>query len=404
MKRICTFLLFSLFISLSAHAFPGNKKVTSVPFEMAGSYVVIKTTINDSSPLNMILDTGVKNTIINELMEDDELNLNKSITDSTRIQGLGNNQGIKAYRSYKNEVKIGKIKFTNKAVLLLPENIFNFTNYTGKKINGILGSDVLRDYIVEINYTKSRVIFYNNNNNTFNVPSGYSSIPAVVSNNKLYITAGYTGIDSVPHSLRMLVDTGAELGSWLFNKSISSMPDKKVYGYIGEGLSGEIKGYYARSVSLCLGPHCISNPIVTFPDSAFTKGLEQETPRDGTLGNQTLKRFNCIIDFKTPAFYLKRNFMFKNKFRYNVAGIEVLREMPHFFITRVHKIWENSPADIKGVREGDLILEVNGMKTFQMNVSEIRDVFETSRRFPLHIVIQRDSEVIDLDLNMNSKI
>ena len=96
--------------------------------------------------------------------------------------------------------------------------------------------------------------------------------------------------------------------------------------------------------------------------------------------------------------------MFKNKFRYNVAGIEVLREMPHFFITRVHKIWENSPADIKGVREGDLILEVNGMKTFQMNVSEIRDVFETSRRFPLHIVIQRDSEVIDLDLNMNSKI
>jgi len=44
------------------------------------------------------------------------------------------------------------------------------------------------------------------------------------------------------------------------------------------------------------------------------------------------------------------------------------------------------------------------MKAFQMNVSEIRDIFETSRRFPMHIVIQRGNDVIDLDLNMNSKI
>ena len=96
--------------------------------------------------------------------------------------------------------------------------------------------------------------------------------------------------------------------------------------------------------------------------------------------------------------------MFKDKFRYNVAGIEILREMPHFYITRVYKVWKNSPADVMGVREGDLILEVNGMKAFQMNVSEIRDIFETSRRFPMHIVIQRGNDVIDLDLNMNSKI
>ncbi len=400
MKRIFTYLLFSLFIC--SQAYPNNKKVTSVPFEMAGSYVVIKLTINNSTPLSMILDTGVKNTIINELMEGDDVPLNKTTTDSTLIQGLGNNQGLRAYRSYKNDLKIGNLIFNNKVVLLLPENIFNFTNYTGKKINGILGSDILKDYVVEINYTKLRVYFYNSD--TFVVPGKYSSIPATVVNNKMYVDALYTGADSVPRNVRMLVDTGAELGSWLFNSSISSMPKKNVYGYIGEGLSGEIKGYYARSVQLCLGPHCITNPVVTFPDSAYTRGLEQETSRDGTLGNQTLKRFNCIIDFKTPAFYLKPNLMFKDKFRYNVAGIEILREMPHFYITRVYKVWKNSPADVMGVREGDLILEVNGMKAFQMNVSEIRDIFETSRRFPMHIVIQRGNDVIDLDLNMNSKI
>ena len=148
MKRLLTSLLLMLLIF--ATAFPNNKKVTSVPFEMAGSYVVIKLTINNSAPLNMILDTGVKNTIINELMEGDELTLNKTVTDSTLIQGLGNNQGIRAYRSYKNDLKIGNLIFNNKVVLLLPENIFNFTNYTGKKINGILGSDILKDYVVTL--------------------------------------------------------------------------------------------------------------------------------------------------------------------------------------------------------------------------------------------------------------
>jgi len=402
MRKIRTYILLTFIISMNLPAFSGNKKVTSVPFELAVRYVVLKTTINDSSPLSMILDTGVKSTIINELMEDDLLSLNKNNTDSTLIQGLGNNRGIKAYRSYKNEMKIGNITFTNKAVVLLPDNIFNFTNYTGKKINGILGSDVLRDYVVEINYTKSRVYFYESE--TFVPPAKYSSITTSYANNKLYVNADYTGNDSISRSVKMLVDTGAELGSWLFDSSISSLPEKKVYGYIGEGLSGEIMGYYARSVSLCLGPYCISNPIVTFPDTTYTKGLEQEIPRAGTLGNQTLKRFNCIIDFKKPAFYVKPNFMYNNKFRYNVAGIEVLREMPHFYITRVYKVWKNSPAEAQGVKQGDLLLEVNGMKTFQMNVSEIRDIFETGRRFPLHIVIQRNDEVIDLDLNMNSKI
>jgi len=402
MKRIVPLLLILILISVNAPAFSKNKKLCSVPFELTGSYVILKIKINDSTPLSMILDTGVRFTIINELMAGDSVSLNKTYTDSTLIQGLGNNAGVAAYRSYKNEVKIGKIKFANKIVLLLPNNVFNFANYTGKKINGILGADVLRDYIVEINYSSLHVNFYKNE--SFSPPKKYTRIQTEIVNNKLFIPADITTTENNTRKVKMLIDTGAELGAWLFDSSISSIHQKRVHGFIGEGLSGEILGYYTRSENLCVGPYCIPNPVITFPDTTYTKAIEQENHRDGTLGNQTLKRFNCIIDFKTPAFYVKPNYMFKNKFRYNVAGIEILKEMPFFFVTRVYQVWKNSPAEAAGVKENDLILEINGLKTFQMDVSEIRDIFETSRRFPLHIVIQRDKEIMDIDLNMNSKI
>ena len=43
---------------------------------MVGSYIVLDTKINQSSKLKMILDTGLRYTIITELFPDDSLDLN----------------------------------------------------------------------------------------------------------------------------------------------------------------------------------------------------------------------------------------------------------------------------------------------------------------------------------------
>ena len=45
-----------------------NRPVASVPFEMVGSFVVINVSVNGSGRLRFILDTGVRNTIITELL------------------------------------------------------------------------------------------------------------------------------------------------------------------------------------------------------------------------------------------------------------------------------------------------------------------------------------------------
>src|SRR5665647_3160470 len=48
-----------------------GKKISTLPFEMVGTYMIVKVKINDSQPLNLILDSGVRNIIITELFPED---------------------------------------------------------------------------------------------------------------------------------------------------------------------------------------------------------------------------------------------------------------------------------------------------------------------------------------------
>ena len=75
MRKVLLFVLCLLFC-IENQLSGKSKLLASIPFEAVGSYVVIRVKINDSSPLNLILDSGIRNTIITELQEGDHISLN----------------------------------------------------------------------------------------------------------------------------------------------------------------------------------------------------------------------------------------------------------------------------------------------------------------------------------------
>ena len=157
MKRLLLFV-FCSFLMVDLHSVNKPKILTSMPFEQVGSYVIVRVRINDSSPLNLILDSGVRNTIITELQEGDRISLNYS--DVKDLMGLGGEAHLPAFYSNYNILKIGKLKLDTKTVFVLKEDVFNLSKHTGTKVNGLIGVDLLKDYIVEVNYSKKRINFY----------------------------------------------------------------------------------------------------------------------------------------------------------------------------------------------------------------------------------------------------
>ena len=400
MKRIFLFFIaFLVLADISATIKP--RKVESVPFEMVGSYVVISVRINDSSPLNLILDSGVRNTIITELQPNDQITLNYS--DVKDLMGLGGGNHLEAYTSNYNTLKIGKIKLKNKSVFVLQNDIFNLSKHTGTKINGLIGSDFFQDYSIEIDYTNKRVRFYEPT--PFDVPKGYGELPITLEAAKLFVELSVVNADSSRQQVKMLIDTGAELNAWFQTISSGSVhiPAKWVQGTIGEGFNGVVTGKYGHIPEIRFGNFSLKNPIVSFPDSVTISGIMTASKRDGTIGSQILSRFNLIFDYNNKKMYFKPNIYFKSKYSYNVSGIEITQITPQLPLTEVMSVWENSPAAKAGILPGDHIIEINGNSAFYMQMNEIRKIFETATNIPMILVIRRGEQELSVTIDMKEK-
>ncbi|MBP9016298.1 MAG: aspartyl protease family protein [Paludibacteraceae bacterium] len=388
---------------LSEQAIFARKLVASYPFQMSGSFIILQAKINNSNPLYFILDSGVKNAIITELGANDEVLLNYKATKT--LQGLGGNDPITTLLSDSNTIQIGKIKLFNKDVFVLPNGFFNLSQELGTKINGIIGYDFFTDYIVQIDYTNKRLKFYRNQLD-FKPPKGYQSIKMNIESQKMFIYLNILETDSAHRKIKMLIDTGAELTAWfqtISNKSVK-MPEKSVHGRIGEGLSGEITGIFARVPQLCIANFCFFQPIVVFLDSSSMTPALIKSDRDGTIGGQLLKRFNIIIDTHNQNFYFKPNYNFKKPFRYNIAGIEINQTNSIFPEIEISNIWNGSPAQASGLEEGDIIKELNNIKVYSLTLTEIRDYFEKPSKKPLLLLIDRKGKHFKVKINMYPKI
>jgi len=394
---ICVFCAFT-----NSSACCRGKKIGTIPFEMVGTYMIVKVKMNDSKPLNFILDSGVRNIIITELFPEDVVSL--SYVNEINLQGLGSGTDLNAFASYNNVIQMGRVKLNNQNVYVIKEDIFNLSKHTGTKINGLIGVDFFEDYLVEINYTYKQINFYLNDG--FEFPKGYRKLPISIESKKMYVQLSVLENDSIHKNVKMLIDTGAELNAWFqtFTANAIHLPQKNVEGRIGQGLNGEVKGKFARIPQICFGEFCLSNTIVAFPDSADIAEIVISTKRDGTIGSELLSRFNSYFDYKNKLFYFKPNASFKNPFTYNIAGIEIEQIIPFIPQTEVLNVWKNSPAEKAGVQIGDQIMELNGNRTFQMQMGEIKNYFEKPSKHPLSITLMRGGKEIRLKIDMNSKL
>lgn len=400
--RILSILVFLICLPFGLYALNGQAKIASVPFQVVGSYIVVEVRINQSTKLNLILDSGVSTTLITELTAEDILTVDYA--EKIEIKGLGAGTGLMAFRSIGNTLSIGKLKIRNHTICVLENDIFNLSQHVGSKINGLLGADFFDGHIVQIDYSKRIITFYKNE--SFVVPEKYTPIPMIVDGNKMFISLPVTATDWTTKNALMLLDTGAELSAWFrsYGENPIKIPDKNIRGYIGQGLNGEIKGYMGRISLINLGGNKLNNPVVSFPDSATIMDAILSSKREGTIGSQILSRFNLIFDRYNNHLYLKPNFNFKKPFSYNIAGIELIQEDLYFKLPIVINVRENSPAERAGVKVGDQILQVNELNGFKSDITEIKKEFEISSRAPLRLIILRGNSSINVKVDMKSEL
>lgn len=395
------FLLWGLLILLlNGTAFGRSRPIASVPFEMSGSYIVVKTRINGGPKLDLIFDTGVRHTIITELHPEDSIDI--QLERRQPIQGLGQGNSVYALVSTNNDLSMGKQHLTDKTIFVIEEDVFGLSAQNGRKINGLLGNTILQDHVVEVDHTASRLRFYRSEG--FTPPRNYASRPLLIEDNKIYLNLTMLDSKGRTRTIKMLIDTGAQLNAWFKTDKDDFLPDRKVKARIGEGFSGEIRGHLARIPRICLEEYCFQNPIVAFPDSSTISDIILNSDRDGTIGSELMARFNYFIDMNKKMLYFKPNGNFKATFSYNIAGIEIIKYQYPIQQYEVVHLWEDSPAVKAGVEINDVLLQVNGRNIYELSLSEVRGMFMRPSRLPLTLLIRRDNKELELKVDMRDPL
>jgi len=408
----------------SSYKLNDNIKSQKIEFELINNVILIPIEVNGVA-LKFLLDTGVSKPIIfNFIKGSDSLKILNS--EKIKIKGLGDGDYIDALRSSHNTFKIGEAINTDQTLFAVFDSRINLAPKLGTPIDGIIGYDIFKDFIVEINYASRYIRLYNPTRYNYKKCNRCEVLDLEFKDNRPYLNANVTIQDKlVP--VKLLMDSGGSDALWLFEDKTKGLvlSDKYFEDFLGSGLSGDVYGKRTKIEALNINEFTINKPKVAFPDSVMVNAVKKFKDRDGTIGGEILKRFNLIVDYSNAKITFKKNNSFNNAFSYNKSGLQVEHDgvrvvmdinveennahirseksntlsvnsivktnrdfslKPTFVI---HNVVKNSPAYWAGVQKGDVILSINSKKAFDLKLNQIVNHFYKKSGTKIKLLVAR---------------
>ncbi len=383
-----------------------SQKKQRLSFELINNLVVIPVYINNKK-MSFILDTGVNKTIIFNLSKNDSIGLLNP--EKVSLKGLGDGESVEAIISRNNKLQVKDAFGNNEAVYVILKDFFDLSSKMGTTIHGIIGYNLLKDFVVKINYKTKKIDFYKPESFKYKKCKKCEVLPIQFYRKKPFVEVNVQldTVNNVQTPVKMLVDSGGSDALWLFENSKAAIktPLKYFNDLLGEGLSGSIYGNRSRIPKLIIGNYEIERPTVSFLDTLSTQNARKLKERNGSIGGNILKRFKVWIDYPNKKITLRKNASFKNDFNYNMSGLDIVyngkqlvkeevikpvsdsfnndiqtnntisfvanytyKFKPSYIIKNVVK---NSPADRAGLQAGDILSSINRKPVHSYKLNEI---------------------------------
>lgn len=437
MKNIYTIILVFLCLTVSCFSqqkfvVQNNKHSDKIKFQLINNLIIIPVEINGVT-LSFLLDTGVTKPIIfNFLNISDSLKIKN--TETIYIKGLGDGESVETLKSKNNILKIGKAIKLNQDLYIVYGSNLNFTPKLGIPIHGILGFDLFKDLIVEINYSGEYIRLTEPSYYTYKDCKSCETLNLEFYNDKPFLNANVKIKDN-PKQVKLLIDSGGSDSLWLFeDDSLDINPKYKYfYDFLGHGLSGSVYGKRSYAEEFSLKSFVLKKINLAFPNKASISSARQFKTRNGSLGGNILKRFNLIFDYNKAIITLKKNGNYNDKFNYNKSGMElahdgvrVVMQNKHNIIDRepfdqsksinVSRIFLNSgsnlvtkpvysiielrrgsPAELAGLKIGDIVLTINDKRAYNFSLQKITSFFFDDVGKKIKLKVDRNGKILNFD-------
>lgn len=276
-----------------------NVNPVTIPFDFIGDYIIAKVRLNNKTEEKFIVDTGASQTVLDKSVAQ---KLGPFTGGSYSITTGG--KALDVNYMTLSSLAVGDVSMDN--VTAMVYDISSLTLAPGSKIGGLLGANVLRRFLVTIDYRDKVLILANPR--SVAIPKGATVLPITPVFSAAVPVVKATLDDKL--SANFLLDTGApfnnlpvSLAKSLLNAPV--LPVAKASGLDGQKISmGAV-----RFKTLKLDNLVIADPVfavspqmaATSPSGLFTASAL------GILGNPVWRQFRTTLDYRNERLILEPN-------------------------------------------------------------------------------------------------
>ncbi len=367
---------------------PAARTVAQVPFELNGNMTFLEVRVNGSRPLWFGLDTGAYLSVINT-----------DVAQQLGLRTAGQSVGLGAGGRVAS-INLPDVDLDINGAILNDLNLSAMTltsleNSLGRPMDGILGAEFFKRYVVEIDYEKKEISIYEPKGFVY---SGKGEIlPLTFSHNHPYVHAKISlpGVASIDGEF--VIDSGSNYPLILLpsfieqNKLRESLPTTLTT--VGRGVGGEVPMPLGRVTTLEIGGLKLERPVTALP----TRGWFGQEGKAGNIGSPVLRRFKVIFDYSRSRVILEPNKFFSEPFEHDMSGLSLVSDSPTFTTVRVDRVLAQSPAEEAGIKQNDEIVTVDGRPAAGYKLLALREMCRQPGR-KISLQIKRGDQMIPIEL------
>jgi predicted aspartyl protease len=354
---------------------------------------LLKVRVNNSPELNFTVDTG--SDVFAILSSAQANNLGLTPRDKYKV-GIAANVGeIEAATIPSANLTMPGIEALNQRIEVI---MSDDATANESKIDGVLGLEFLKKFIVEIDYEAQTLSLF--------APEKYrysgtgEVIPIKMKDGAPMVRLKMMTMGGKSIEDYFEVDNG--MGATLAFRT----PAVRRYGLLAEmqtiqapidiEAGGEYKRRLGRLKSLQLGHFIIENPTVSLSENVEGEG--------GIIGEEILRRFKVIFDFSHNRMILAPNSHFKEPYDEDMSGISVTpEEYSGAKVFRIRQVVANTPGSEAGLQADDLITAVDGQPAASLTEDHLEHLFMQEGR-EVALTIRRSEKQIQVRLKLRRLI
>ncbi len=360
---------------------PSRPASVTVPIRSEGDHLFTTVTI-DGTPLRFVVDTSGGEILDARAALKLDLRHGREI----RVSGVGD-RAVAAYTTRIPQLALGSATLANIGFVVLPIGT-TFGVAEGEPIDGVIGPALLRRFTVTIDATGGTMSL---------APRGSGPL------GDLPLSIDDEGHPAIPCRLDAIdttcqLDTGSRLAVTLTRPFLAAHPEiaaraTTAVGVDGYGIGGPARGRLGPvSVTVAGQRIDVIGDFTAQTDGAFAHGSV-----GGNVGERLLRRFVVTYDLARGRASFTPSTAFAQADHLDRSGMFLIRQDDQ---TVVLDVRPGTPAAAAGVKDGDVLLSLDGREARALSLRAIREALSdpTTARVALRVRDGDDERAVSLAL------